>query len=227
VSPNSNAPFVVALDGPAASGKSTVGLESARRLGFFYLDTGLLYRAITLAALRAGVDPADPQAMADLARRTRLDVRPPTCEDGRQVDLLLDGDDVTWAVREPEVDANVSAASAHAEVRDVLRQAQRGAIRAPGTILAGRDIGTVIAPEAPLTIWLTASAEERARRRSTQTGEEYEEVLASMIARDRRDGTRTVAPMQKASDAVEINSDHLSPDEVIAQIVLLAHERGA
>jgi cytidylate kinase len=217
--------FVIALDGPAASGKSTVGLEVAKELGFFYLDTGLLYRGLTWLALRHGSHPGEGAALARLAQTARLEVRPPTVQDGRQADVLAGGEDITRQLHTPDVDANVSRVSAHPEVREALRPTQRAAICAPGTILAGRDIGTVIAPDAQLKVWLTASVEERARRRAAQTGEPYESVLETMLKRDRIDGTRVVAPMVKAPDAIEIDTDRLPPDAIVRQIVALARER--
>ncbi len=219
--------FVVALDGPAASGKSTVGLGVARRLGYFYFDTGVLYRALTRVALDRGVDQRDGEALASLARRLTFVVRPPTRDDGRQGDVLVDGEDVTQSIRLPEVDASVSAVSAHAAVREVMKRPQRDAVSPPGTILAGRDIGTVIAPDAQLKVWLNASVEERARRRSEQTGEPYAAVLEKMAARDRFDAARAIAPMQRAADAIVVDTDHLSVDEVVDRIVRLAVERGA
>ncbi len=221
------APFVVALDGPAASGKSTVGLGVAGRLGFFYFDTGVLYRALTWVLLQRGVDVTDAEAVAGLARSVRFDVRRPSLPDGRQADILADGQDVTWDIRRPEVDANVSVVSAYPAVRQAMRQPQRDAILAPGTVLAGRDIGTVIAPDADLKVWLNASPEERALRRSRQTGEPYDEVLAGMVERDRFDSSRAVAPMRKADDAVVVETDGLSSDEVVDRIAALAVERGA
>lgn len=219
------APFVVALDGPAGSGKSTVGIALARALGFFYLDTGLLYRALTWAALQRDVKVDDGTAMERLAHSVRVEVRPPSVDDGRQVDLLVDGEDVSTAVRLPAVDRSVSAASAHAGVRDAMRGVQREAVRAPGTILAGRDIGTVIVPEAPLKVWLTASREERARRRAAETGEAYPDVLRAMERRDELDSTRAVAPMVRADDAVEVDTDGISPEEVTARIAALVRAR--
>jgi cytidylate kinase len=220
-------PFVIALDGPAASGKSSVGMQVAEALGFFYFDTGLLYRALTWVALRRGLDLADGPGLAAAATSTRFVARPPSVDDGRQADVLADGVDITWDVRRPEVDANVSRVAAHAEVRDALLQPQRDAVCPPGTILAGRDIGTVIAPDAPLKLWLTASVEERARRRAAQTGEDVEAVRARMAERDALDSTRAVAPMVMAGEAVELNTDGLSQPEVVARVIALARERGA
>jgi cytidylate kinase len=208
-------PFVIALDGPAASGKSTVGAGAARALGFSYLDTGLLYRALTWAALRDGVDISDGRALAELAQRVTLAVSP-------RSEVLVDGQDVTAEIRRPEVDAAVSAVSAHERVREVLRSVQRAAVRPPGTILAGRDIGTVILPDAPLKIWLVASPEQRAARRARETGQSPAGVLEQVLERDRFDSSRTAAPMRRAPDAIEIDTDTLAPDEVIERVVALA-----
>ena len=220
-------PFVIALDGPAASGKSSVGMQVAEALGFFYFDTGVLYRALTWVALQRGLDLADGSSLAAAARSTRFRVRPPSASDGRQIDVLADGVDITWHVRRPEVDANVSQVSAHAEVRDALMQPQRDAVCSPGTILAGRDIGTVIAPDAPLKLWLTASVEERARRRAAQTGEDFQAVRNRMAERDAIDSSRAVAPMVMAEDAVELDTDGLTQPQVVERVIALARERGA
>ncbi len=220
-------PFVIALDGPAASGKSTVGMGVARELGFFYLDTGLLYRALTWAALDRGVDVTDGEALARLASEINLAVGPPTPDDGRQADVLADGRDISWDVRQPAVDAAVSRVAAHAPVRAALVEAQRAAVRPPGTVLAGRDIGTVIAPEAPLKIWLAASAEERARRRAEQTGADVAATQARMAERDRLDGSRAIAPMARAADAIEVVTDGHPPDAVVAHVAQLARARMA
>lgn len=213
-------PFVITLDGPAASGKSSVGLGAARELGFRYFDTGLLYRALTWLALDKGMDLHHAQALADLVRHLDIDVD----ASGR---VSRDGRDITEQLQQPAVDAAVSQVSAHAAVREAMRPAQRALIRPPGLVMAGRDIGTVIVPEAPLKVWLHASAEERARRRSTQTGEAYERVLEGMHRRDQYDASRAVAPMARAEDAVTIETEGVDPREVIDQIVSLAKARGA
>lgn len=218
-------PFVIAIDGPAASGKSTVGSGVAKALGFFYFDTGLLYRALTWAALERGVDVGNGQALARLAREIGLAVRPATVDDGRQADVLANGADITGQLRLPAVDASVSRVAAHAEVRDALLEPQRAAIRPPGTVLAGRDIGTVIAPDALLKVWLAASGEERARRRAAQTGAETAAVLAQTAERDRLDRGRAVAPMAPASDAIEVHTDGMLVDEVVRQVLQLTRAR--
>jgi cytidylate kinase len=214
-------PLVIALDGPAAAGKSSVGLGTARQLGLRYFDTGLLYRVLTWLALEQGVEAQDAAALTRLVENGL----------GIEVDpvgqVCKDGVDVTPHLHHPSVDANVSTVSAHASVRESMRPAQRALIRPPGLVMAGRDIGTVIVPEAALKIWLNASPEERARRRSAQTGEPYETVLEAMRQRDQFDASRAVAPMTRAPDSVEINTDGLDPESVIARIVELARSRGA
>ena len=215
-----SAPFVVALDGPAASGKSTVGRAVAEQLGLGYFDTGLLYRALTCLALARGASPTDAGALTDLVPDLRVELAP----DGR---IMRDGRDITGQLQTPAVDAAVSAVSAHAAVRAALRDVQRSLVRAPGLVMAGRDIGTVIVPEAHLKVWLTASDAERARRRADQTGQPFATVLAGMQQRDLIDGSRAVAPMAPAADAVEVNSDALSPGAVVDQIVDLARARRA
>ena len=214
--------LVIALDGPAASGKSTVGRGVAQALGLFYFDTGLLYRALTWLALDHGVPDSDAEGLVRLLEGARLRVEHRRDRDPR---VLADGREIGSELHAPAVDAHVSQVSAHAAVRSALRAAQRAVIQPPGVVMAGRDIGTIIVPEAPLKIWLTASAEERARRRSAQTGELYERVLQRMRRRDQLDGSRSVAPMLPAPDAVELNTDGLTPDAVVARIVRLARDR--
>jgi cytidylate kinase len=213
-------PFVVALDGPAAAGKSSVGLGAAQQLGLGYFDTGLLYRVLTLLALDRGIDPDAADALAGLVDDLAIEVDPV----GR---VLRDGRDITALLHQPAVDAAVSSVSAHAGVREAMRPVQRDLIRPPGLVMAGRDIGTVIVPDAQLKIWLSASTAERARRRAAQTGAAYHTVLEGMLRRDALDASREVAPMARAADAVEIQTDGLQPQTVIERIVSLARQRGA
>jgi cytidylate kinase len=215
-----SAPFVIALDGPAASGKSTVGLGAARQLGLRYFDSGLLYRVLTWFALAREVDLASGEALEALVDELQVDV-----DDVGQV--WRDGANITPMLQTPQVDASVSTVSAHGVVRAALVPVQRGLVRTPGLLLAGRDIGTVILPDARLKIWLNAGVEQRARRRSLQTGEDFEQVLAGMRRRDHLDSSRTVAPMTRAADAVVVDTDDSSVAQVIARIVELARQRGA
>ena len=221
----------IALDGPAASGKSTVGELAAKELGFLFFDTGVMYRAITLAALEAGVSVFDQAGCTKLAQETQIDVRPATMDDGRKNDILIDGVDITWDIRTPEVDANVSEVSTYPGVRTALTAQQRKIGVRGRVIMVGRDIGTVVMPDAALKIYLDASAEERARRRHTERlarGEEsdFEDVLAIVKKRDLIDSSREVAPLCAAEDAVVINSDHLSIEEVFAAMMALVKEAG-
>ena len=215
-----SAPFVITIDGPAASGKSTVGLGTAKALGLGYFDTGLLYRALTWLALQHGIDRAEGIVLAELVPDLAIEIDP----DGS---VFRQGHDITPELKQPSVDAAVSRVSAHPEVRQAMRPAQRALIRPPGLVMAGRDIGTVIVPEAPLKIWLSASPEVRAQRRAAQTGADYARVLDEMRRRDQHDGSREIAPMTPAPDAVEVVTDDVDPEAVIARIVALARQRGA
>jgi cytidylate kinase len=223
-------PAVIAIDGPAASGKSTVGKRVAEKLGFLLFDTGALYRAVTLAALQRGVPVEDEARIAELARTIHIDLIPATEEDGRPYTVLVDGEDVTWAIRSEPVDAHVSTVSAYPGVREALKQQQRRIARQGHVVMAGRDIGTVVFPEAPLKVYLDASPEVRARRRCQELqarGEDadYEEILAGVRQRDAIDSSRAVAPLRIAEDAVVIDTDRMSIQEVVDAIVRLARER--
>lgn len=216
-------PKIIAIDGPAASGKSTLGLRLAERLGYLFFDTGVMYRAVTWVALQRGVPIADEAAVTALAEQIQIDVRPPSKQDGRTSDVLVDGEDITWQVRSPEVDANVSPVSAYPGVRRALTEQQRRIGLRGNVVMVGRDIGTVVLPEADLKIYLDASPEERARRRYrelVQRGEkaEYDRILAGVRKRDEIDSGRTVAPLRPAEDAVIINSERMNADEVLALV---------
>jgi cytidylate kinase len=226
-------PTTIAIDGPAASGKSTIAAALARKLNYLYFDTGVMYRAATWAALDRGVAISDEAAVTALTESLQIDVKPPSQNDGRQYDVVCDGVDVTWAIRSPEVDANVSPVSVYPGVRSALTAQQRRIGLRGHVVMVGRDIGTVVLPEAPLKIYLDASAEERARRRyaevqargdQTQT---YEAILENVKQRDAIDSGRATAPLKAAPDAVIIDSTNLSVDEVVAQVEqLIAEEAG-
>ena len=202
----------IAIDGPAASGKTTLAKLLAEELNFLFFDTGVMYRAVTLAALQSNTPIEDETAITALAQKLQIDVRPPSKADGRSNDVLIDGIDQTWAIRQPEVDSRVSEVSAYAGVRKALSEQQRRIGMRGMVVMAGRDIGTVILPEADLKIYLVASVEERARRRHKECIERgenmtYESVLEGMRMRDEIDSTREVAPLQPAEDAVILDSD--------------------
>lgn len=216
-------PSTIAIDGPAASGKSTVAELLAHRLGYLYFDTGVMYRAVTWAALLRGIPIEDEPAVTLLAEQLRIDVTPPTADDGRQYTVLADGVDVTWAIRTPEVDANVSPVSAYPGVRRALVAQQRRVAAGGRVVMVGRDIGTVVLPDADFKLYLDASVEERARRRWREVrarGEEadYEGVLVSMRRRDRIDSNREVAPLCVAEDAAVVDTTDLSIEEVLAEV---------
>ena len=222
-------PSTIALDGPAASGKTTVGQQIAEQLGFLLFDTGVMYRAATLVALQRGVLIDDEAAVTELSERLVIDVRPPTVDDGRLYTVLADGEDVTHAIRNPEVDGCVSPVSAYAGVRAALTAQQRRIGERGRVVMVGRDIGTVVLPDAELKIYLDASPEERARRRlldREQRGElaTFEQVLAGVLQRDQIDSGRECAPLRPAEDAVQIDSTCLTVEQVVAEIRRLIEE---
>lgn len=223
---------IIAIDGPAASGKSTVGQQLAQRLGYLYFDTGVMYRAMTLACLQGGISVDDQQAVEALAQHVAIDVRAPTVADGRQYDVLLDAKDVTWALRSPDVEGSVSRVSMYAGVRRAMSARQREIGLRGKVVMVGRDIGTVVLPEADLKVYLDASVEERARRRWREgegRGEpvgSFEDVLRAMRERDRIDSTREVAPLKAASDAVVVDSTSMSVEQVVEQVWRAACGKG-
>ncbi len=219
-------PNTIAMDGPAASGKSTVAKRLADRLNYLYFDTGVMYRAITWVALERESTVEQEAAVTQLAETVRIDVRPPSEEDGRDCDVLADGDDITWKIRRPEVDANVSVVAAYPGVREALTAQQRRIGQRGQVVMVGRDIGTVVLPDADLKVYLDASVEERARRRYQERlarGDEiaFETVLAAMKKRDQIDSNRDVAPLRAAKDAERIDTDPLDIDQVVAKVLAL------
>ncbi len=223
--------LVIAIDGPAGSGKSTMGELVAKRMGYFYFDSGVLYRAVTWASLQRGLDIEDEERVSGLAAELELVVMRPTVENGRQYSVFLAGQDITWDLRRPEVETWVSLVSSYAGVRRALLAQQRELAESGGIVMVGRDIGTVILPQADLKIYLTASAEVRAQRRRREfqaRGEEadYGQILAEMRQRDSFDSSRPIAPLGPAEDAVLIRTDDLSIEEVWARIRKLVEERG-
>ncbi len=216
-------PSIIAIDGPAASGKSTLGLRLARHLDYLFFDTGIMYRAVTWLALDLGMDMQDEAAVTSLAQKAKIDIRKPSVEDGRLCDVFIDGRDITWETRSRSVDANVSIVAAYPGVRHALYDQQRSVGLKGQVVMVGRDIGTVILPDADLKVYLDATPEERARRRYDEVrargGEaDYEEILAMVHERDRVDSTRSEAPLRTAEDAVVLDSDHMTADQVFARV---------
>ena len=220
---------MIAIDGPAASGKSTLAKNLASALGYLYFDTGVMYRAVTLAALKSDTPVEDESAVSAIANELDLDVLPPSSDDGRQCDVLMDGEDVTWEIRSPAVDENVSQVSMYPGVREAMTRRQREIGLRGSVVMVGRDIGTVVLPEAELKIYLDASVEARANRRYEESlgrgnSVNVDVILAGMRERDRLDSTRALAPLRPAEDAVIIDSTELSVHEVLEKVLKLAED---
>jgi cytidylate kinase len=210
--------MVIAIDGPAGAGKSSVARAVAAELGFTYLDSGAMYRNVALAALERQIDLDDGEALGALAGGLEIEF------DGRRV--LLGGEDVSEAIRAPAVTAAASRVSVHPRVREAMVARQRELIAAGRYVAEGRDIGTVVSPEAPLKVFLTASDEERARRRAAETGEDFESVLDAQRRRDERDTEREHGALRAAADAVEVDTSSLGLEEVVGRVVAMARDRG-
>ena len=216
-------PSIIAIDGPAASGKSTIARLLAESLDYLFFDTGVMYRAVTWIALQRGVNLNDAAAVTHIAENVRIDIIPPSIDDGRSCDVQADGNDITWNTRSSEVDANVSVVSAYPGVRQALTVQQRRIGQRGRVVMVGRDIGTVVLPNADLKIYLDASAEERARRRYLESAGrgksvDFDVILESIKRRDQIDSTRAVAPLKIADDAIRIDSDGLSIEQVLARV---------
>jgi CMP/dCMP kinase len=223
--------MIIAIDGPAGSGKSSVAKGVATRLGFRYLDTGAMYRAVTYLALETGIDPSDGDALAELVAESPIEFTHvpgdpfPTC-------VRIAGADVTTEIRSPEVDDSVSAVARLSVVREAMVSQQRFLGGTDDVVVEGRDIGTVVFPDAEVKVFLTASAEERARRRSVQQAESGIEtdsvgVHESIIRRDRADSTRELSPLAPAADAVVLDTTGMTFAQVVDRVAQIAKERGA
>ncbi len=217
-------PRRIAIDGPAGSGKSTIGERLARQLGYLYIDTGAMYRAVAWLALHRGVTINDGPALGKLARHADIEISHPLIDDGRQYTVIVHGHDITWDIRAKDVTRAVSTVSAHPEVRSVLIAQQRKMGERQHVVMVGRDIGAVVLPQAELKIYLTASLEERARRRRAELAERLSEddsslpsletVMDDIQLRDDTDREN----MLPAKDAVFIETDHLNVSQVLAKI---------
>lgn len=223
----SSGSFVVAIDGHAGSGKSTVSRMLAKALGWMHIDTGAMYRAITLKALKLGLPLDDERALTDIALSTKIEFV--TSSTGEQR-ILVDGEDVTEEIRSPEVETAVSYVSAIRGVRRALQAMQRELVKGRCAVAEGRDMQTVVFPDAQLKVFLTASLEERARRRYLELKAKgydvsFEDVLKRTQERDRLDSTRDDSPLMPAEDAIIIDTTHMSPEEVVQQILSALRQR--
>lgn len=214
--------LIIAIDGPAGSGKSTTAKLLAERLGYHYLDTGAMYRAVTLKVIREGISRGEKDRVAELVDRTRIELR----YVGGKMRVFLDGEDVTELIRSPEVDREISWVSQIPQVRRRMVQLQREMARGGGVIAEGRDMGTVVFPDADLKIYLTATAEERGKRRWLELRKRgiqltLEEVVDEIKRRDRMDISRKISPLRKAKDAVLLNTTDLSVRDQVEAIARL------
>ncbi|MGK2931961.1 MAG: (d)CMP kinase [Solirubrobacterales bacterium] len=210
--------MVIAIDGPAGAGKSSVARAVAADLGFTYLDSGAMYRCVAFTCIDWGADPDQSGEATSTAMSIEISF------DGEEV--LIDGVDVTEEIRSPEVTEAASKVAVHPGVREAMVTEQRRLIEAGDYVAEGRDIGTVVSPDSPLKIFLTASPEERARRRAEQTGGDERDILVAQMERDKRDSDREHGALKTADDAVEIDTSGLTLDEVVAKVAGLARERG-
>ncbi|MSP12209.1 MAG: (d)CMP kinase [Chloroflexi bacterium] len=222
-------PSTIAIDGPAAAGKSTIGYLLAQELGYIYFDTGSLYRAVTWAGLQRHCDLQDGAAMAKLAHSLSIEILRPEQNDGRYYTVMVDGMDVTWQLRGHEVDANVSIVSAHAPVRQSLLEHQRRIARKGHIVMVGRDIGSVVLPDADLKLYFEATPQERARRRWLELQQrgahaDIQELLSEIERRDALDQTRQASPLRKAADALVINTDVFTIIETYQRVLEIVRQ---
>jgi cytidylate kinase len=226
-------PRTIAIDGPAASGKSTIGALLAQELGYVYFDTGVMYRAVTWAALQRGIPIEDEDAVTRLSEALHIQVTRPTVHDGRQYTVYADGEDVTWDLRRPEVNQHVSPVSAYPGVRESLVAQQRRIAAQGAIVMVGRDVGTVVLPGAELKVYLDAVVDERARRRflevvqrqapeaapaDDEQDREYASIRDALARRDRIDSSREVSPLRPAEDAVIVDTSEMTVEQVLQQV---------
>ncbi len=213
--------MIIAIDGPAGAGKSTVAKRIAQRMGFLYIDTGAMYRAITLKAMQTGVDLMDVATLTDMARNTSVNL---TCDKGGSLKVLLDGVDVSLKIRKPAVNQLVSDVAKIKEIREVMAGLQRKLGEKSDSVLEGRDIGTVVFPNAEKKFYLDAKFEERVNRRYKESADSSggltpDEVASDLHNRDHIDSTRKVAPLRKAEDAIYVDTTYMNIDEVVEKIL--------
>lgn len=225
----SHVPRIISIDGPAAAGKNSVGRELAKRLRYLFVDTGVFYRAVTWAALKLGLDVQDEQKLVDLALSVKIELMFPPDPEKEETRVLMDGEDVTRAIRTPEVDANVAHVAAIPGVRAALTPQKRRIVAEQPVVMVGRDIGTVVLPDADLKIWLDASLEQRAKRRYEELSQlghkvSFSQVLRDMTLRDTIDGGRETAPMRIPAGAMIIDTDNLSVQQVV-DIIMAGFDR--
>lgn len=223
---NNDIPDTITIDGPAGAGKSTLGELLAQRLGYLYFDTGIMYRALTWAMIQHGIDPNNAEEAAGLAQRLDIEVQAPEVNDGRQYTVRIDGRDVTWELRSPDVDRNVSIVARPDAVREVMRARQREIGLRGRIVMVGRDIGSKVMPEAALKIYLQASLEERARRRVVEIKERgrnasLEQIRSEVARRDALD-QHVMAP---APDALLISSEGRSPEQIVEEVLARIEQR--
>jgi cytidylate kinase len=219
-------PKTIAIDGPAASGKSSIGQELANQLGYLFLDTGLMYRAVTYAALSQNIEISDEKSINAVAQNSDISIQPPSVKDNHQCDVIINKQDVTGLIHGQNVNDNVSRVSAYSGVREALTAQQRIFGKKGDIVMVGRDIGTVVLPDADLKIYLDASVEERAHRRFKEALEigsnvTYQGILESMKRRDEIDSQRSLAPLKPANDAIIISTDGKNREQVIKEILNL------
>jgi cytidylate kinase len=220
----------IAIDGPSGAGKSTIGYALAQRIDATFVDTGLMYRALTLAAVERGIDVDDGRLLGFLASECRIEVERPRPEQTDRLETVrLDGRDVTLAVRQPRIDRAVSAVSRHAEVREAMLEMQRAVASRGDTVMVGRDIGTVVLPNATLKVFLTATADVRAARRAAEMNapDRYAEYLAEIERRDAADSERPIAPLRQAEGALVLDTGQLGVDACVDAIVARLEAVGA
>lgn len=222
--------LTIAIDGPAGAGKSTVAQRVASEMGYLYIDTGAMYRAATWIALERKCDPNDAFTIVGLVEKASVELRPPDASSHGRVRVFVNGDDVTFIVRSRIISKFVSTIAALPGVRKILVQKQQQMAERGGVVMDGRDIGTVVLPNADVKVFLTATPRIRAERRLKELKEmgqiaDLDMLLKEIEARDQMDYTRAVSPLKKADDAVEINTDELTIDQVVSRVLELAHQK--